>query len=407
MRIHPDSPVDLTYCTNIHPADGWQAVRENVFSYAPALKAEFSPQHPFGVGLRLSNRESCELLTGDALPQFREDLQQHGLYVALINGFPYGPFHKQTVKADVYAPDWRNPERAAYTKRLAAILDGLLPDGMDGGISTCPLAYNEWIDDPNGDMDTMAVQLAGVVKVLAEIESRSGRFLHLDIEPEPDCLLESSSQLVHFFEEHVLCAGRASLAQAVGCTTDKAEALLRRHLSVCLDTCHAAVLWEPIESCLANYRRAGIAIGRVQISSALDVKFAGDPGIRNRQLDHLGTFADPVYLHQVVARLPGGETLRYHDLEPALADENSHPAGSTWRIHFHVPLHQEQFGNLGSTRSAILDTLRHLGRDRFTTHLEIETYTWDVMPTEYRSSLLASLTREFEWLTSVLPDRAL
>ena len=128
MHISP-GPFHLTYCTNIHAADGWEGVYANLKQYATALKARFSPSAPFGVGLRLSAREASELLEGDRLREFRAFLDREGLYVALINGFPYGPFHGTPVKANVYAPDWRDEARVDYTIDLIRILQALLPRG--------------------------------------------------------------------------------------------------------------------------------------------------------------------------------------------------------------------------------------------------------------------------------------
>src|SRR3954463_15066406 len=110
--------LQLTYCTNIHPAHGWADVFENLRRYTPPLKARLSPDRPFGIGLRLSGAESSELLIGDRLGAVVAWLKQEGLYVFTLNGFPYGPFHRQPVKAMVHAPDWREEERVAYTLRL-------------------------------------------------------------------------------------------------------------------------------------------------------------------------------------------------------------------------------------------------------------------------------------------------
>jgi sugar phosphate isomerase/epimerase len=397
MRLHPDSSVDLTYCTNIHPANGWSAVRSNVLEYASALKAAFAPNCPFGVGLRLSSRESIELLEGTALSGFKSELDAAGLYVSLINGFPYGPFHQQAVKAEVYAPDWRDPERAAYTVRLAKILSVLLPAGADGGISTCPLTYAAWVDDRSKDMDLMASHLVDVVQELVELHAQTGAEMHIDIEPEPDCVLERSDQLVAFYEDHLLAHGVGRLSERSGCTRSEAERAIRRHVAVCLDTCHAAVVSESIDDCIANYREAGIAIGRVQISSALDVRFEEDDAARDAQRRRLGEFADSVYLHQVVSQEHDGSVQRFGDLPEALAAPD--PGGARqWRIHFHVPIFTEEFHGLGSTRGHILDLLDAQRAEPVTRHLEIETYTWDVLPGEMQTDLLSSLTREFEWL---------
>ena len=85
MRI---SSFQLTYCTNIHAADGWKGVLANLRRYAPPLKARFSADAPFGVGLRLSAREARELLADNRLQEFRTFLDDNGLYIAVINGFP-------------------------------------------------------------------------------------------------------------------------------------------------------------------------------------------------------------------------------------------------------------------------------------------------------------------------------
>src|SRR4029453_11415487 len=143
--MHIRNDLHLTYCTNIHAADGWEAVYANIRQYATALKARFSPASPFGVGLRLSAREAGELLEGGRLIHFKAFLDDHGLYVAVINGFPYGPFHGTPVKASVYAPDWRDPARVSYTLDLIRILQALVPEAVDGGVSTAPLSYKPWM----------------------------------------------------------------------------------------------------------------------------------------------------------------------------------------------------------------------------------------------------------------------
>src|SRR5262249_18213886 len=141
MYIGANDSFQLTYCTNIHPANGWRAVLANLEHYAPALKARFAADRSFGIGLRLSGQESEELLRGEQLDEFQAFLEQRGLYVFTLNGFPHGPFHRQAVKGAVHAPDWREEERVQYTLRLVAVLARLLPEHTDGGISTSPLSY--------------------------------------------------------------------------------------------------------------------------------------------------------------------------------------------------------------------------------------------------------------------------
>ena len=96
----------LTYCTNIHPGESWDQVFENVRTHVLAVKARVAPEQRFGVGLRLSARAARTLAERPRLTEFRDFLAAHQLYVFTINGFPYGPFHAEPVKAAVYRPDW-------------------------------------------------------------------------------------------------------------------------------------------------------------------------------------------------------------------------------------------------------------------------------------------------------------
>ena len=163
MHRGTDNFFHLTYCTNIHPGNGWSEVYGNLQRYASPLKARLAPSGAFGIGLRLSGRESSELLQDDSLQQFQAFLQEHGLYVFTLNGFPYGPFHQQPVKAQVHAPDWRDEERVRYTLRLIEILAFLLPDQLDGSISTSPLSYKAWVD--RRDSTTWAHLTHNIVRV--------------------------------------------------------------------------------------------------------------------------------------------------------------------------------------------------------------------------------------------------
>ncbi len=232
----------LTYCTNIHAADGWDAVLANIRRYAPALKARLSPAAPFGIGLRLSAREARELRDGGRLRDLRTFLDDEGLYVAIINGFPYGHFHGRPVKADVYAPDWRDNARVDYTIDLAHILAALLPDGIDGGVSTAPLSYKPWMADATAaDWRDITRQVARVAAEMARIRNERGALIHLDIEPEPDCSIENTDESVQFFTGQLMPHGAPALAAEMGLTEETARELLREHVKLCFDCCHFAV----------------------------------------------------------------------------------------------------------------------------------------------------------------------
>jgi len=342
--------VHLTYCTNIHPAVGWEAVLESLRAHAPALKARLSPDAPFGIGLRLSGAESSELLSGDRLARFREWLDSEGLYVFTINGFPHGTFHGQPVKADVHAPDWRSEERVAYTLRLAEILRALLPEGVDGTISTNPLSYAPWLDD-----DGLAAATRNMVRVGDELR---GTRIALAIEPEADGALATIEDLIRWWPDAL-------------------------DATVCFDACHSAVAYENPDEVLDALDAAGIRVGKAQLSAALTVP----AGAR----EELRAFADPIYLHQVTER---GSLRTWPDLPEALSADGS----EEWRVHFHVPIFVERYGAMQSTQEHLRRSLERVE----TSHLEIETYTWDVLPGDLKVSSVDSIAREYEWVLGVL-----
>ncbi len=351
----------LTYCLNIHPGETWEENVAAIRKYAAAVKERVSPDLPFGLGLRLSARAASELRP--QVPAFRDYLADAGMYVFTINGFPYGRFHATRVKELAYEPDWSRPERRAYTEVLAWILAELLPEGVDGSISTVPVAYGKALSAEAVD------NLVRTAEALARIEEQTGRTVVLALEPEPDCLIETTDEAVRLWGE---LRARAS-----------AEVL--RFLGVCLDTCHAAVEFESPADSIRRLRAAGIPVPKIQISSALVVPPGADP------VQLLAPFADEVYLHQTRV-MSDGRLLRFPDLSDAL-DENPH---GEWRVHFHVPLHFAGGEGLGST-AAFLDAAffsEALAPDR---HLEIETYSFDVLPGP-GGNVVDSIASEFDWL---------
>ena len=395
MKLSEEA-IHLTYCTNIHASSGWEGVRANLARYAPPLKARFSPDKPFGIGLRLSGVESCEGLEGTRLEDFRAWLEAEGLYVFTMNGFPYGPFHGQAVKAEVHAPDWRSEERVAYTLRLVEMLAYLLPEGTEGGISTSPLSYKAWVnaDDP-ALWETLTKNVVRVAEALVRVKETQGKTIHLDIEPEPDGLLGTNAELVSFYKDWLLTEGAASLARRLGGTEDEARVRLLEHIQVCFDTCHAAVAFEEPAAVLAEFAEVGIKVGKVQISSALRVPLPD--GDRDETAQRLLPFAESTYLHQVVQRNHDGSFTQYPDLSEAL-EYIQNPAAAEWRIHFHVPTFAEGYGELGSTQETISETFKLLRERPFTNHLEIETYTWEVLPPGLKTDLGESIAREYEWV---------
>ncbi len=398
MRL--SSGQHFTYCTNIHPSSGWQEVMANLERYALPLKAAFSPNEPFGIGLRLSGDESCDVLEDSNLGHFKHFLDERGLYVFTMNGFPYGPFHAQAVKANVHAPDWRDEERVRYTLRLIQILEHLLPDGMTGGISTSPLSYKAWVDGSTSTWETLTNNVVRVAEELYRVKER-GVSIHLDLEPEPDGLLENSEEVVRFYQNWLLDYGAMILARCLDLSRSEAQEVLLEHIQICFDTCHVAVAYEEPADVLQRFEEVGIKVGKVQISSALEVALPKDKAAREEVAETLKSFVESTYLHQVVQKNADGTFTQYPDLPDALPHiQDSH--ATEWRVHFHVPIFTERFGELNSTQEGIVKTFDLLKEKSFTEHLEIETYTWDVLPQELKVGMLESIKREYEWVFGVL-----
>jgi hypothetical protein len=383
----------LTYCTNIHAGETWPDIRANLESFLPPIKRQVSPEAPMGVGLRLSGIAADALAEPEALDELRAFLAREGLYVFTINAFPYGPFHGTRVKEEVYQPDWMTPERLRFTNLAADILASLLPEGVEGSVSTVPGTFKPLAAAPDASermaeaMVRHAVHLVGIVR-------GTGRRVALAVEPEPCCFLETIEETVAFWRDYLLAApARQLLCGLTGLDEREADAALRRHLGVCYDVCHAAVEFEDPAGSLAALAEAGIRVTKLQLSSALRLPKVG-PDAETL----LRPFDEGVYLHQTVEQRDG-EIVRHVDLGPALSALRAGEAGGEWRVHCHVPVFLDRFGPLHSTRDFLKAVLAICRERPVSDHLEVETYTWDVLPAEHKGASKAeAIARELLWV---------
>jgi sugar phosphate isomerase/epimerase len=394
---HPDLG-HLTYCTNIHPGETWSEVFANLERYLPAIKRQVAPDRALGVGLRLSAIAADALGEPSAMEELKGFLAEHDLYVFTINGFPFGPFHGRPVKEQVYQPDWRQEARVTYSDRLANRLAELLPDdpALPGSISTVPGTFKPLAEAP-GAIERMARNMIRHAAHLAGIRERTGRTIALALEPEPRCFLETIDETVGYFEQHLFGAAAVrQLCDITGLAPGAAKDALRRHLGVCYDVCHAAVEFEDPAGSLQALRAAGIGIPKLQLSAALRIATVGP-----ETAEQLRPFDEPVYLHQVVAR-QNGRLTRYLDLPQAL-EALAQNQGAEWRVHFHVPIFLEQLRDFSTTQVFLGEILSLHRGEPISAHLEVETYTWDVLPERYRQVDVASaVARELAWVVEQL-----
>ena len=380
----------LAYCTNIHRGETWDQTFETLKRYTLDVRKRVCPQDPYAIGLRLGADAARELAQPDVLKAFRHWLDKENCYVFTINGFPYGKFHGTRVKELVYQPDWTTPERLEYTNLLFDLLAEIVPEGVEGSVSTVPVSYKELI---NTDRHVREAR-KNLWKCVAHIEQLSratGKKLHLGLEPGPLCYLETSEETVKFFEEMR--------------KDHPGDMRLDDHLGVNYDCCHLAVEFENPHEALGRLQQHKIRVSKIHLSSALKVH----PTAEAREA--LAAFTDDIYFHQVVERNSSGELHRYRDLENALAaDPSTQPhLPEEWRIHFHVPLHTQPGDHFETTSDHIEGTLDYVKQHPgLCSHFEMETYTWEVLPPELkRRSVVDQLVDEYGWTIRQLEQRGL
>jgi sugar phosphate isomerase/epimerase len=385
------SPLPLGYCTNVHPAQSVGELLAGLDRYTVPVMRRVG--RPLAAGLWLARPVVDEVLAApDGVARLAAAVRERGLTVHTLNAFPYGDFHAARVKENVYLPDWTSAERLEYTERCAAVLAGLLPDGGEGSISTLPLGFKGF-DGPTGFLQA-AEQLTDCALAFARLGADTGRTVRLAIEPEPFCLLETTEEVTEFF--HVLWG----VAAARG-----AEAAVREHVGVCYDVCHQAVEFEDPAACVAALDRAGVRVNKVQVSCAVEL---ADPGDNRTGRDALRRFVEPRYLHQVFARLPDGRAIGAADLTATFLDSpgEEFASASVWRVHFHVPVHAERMGPLGTTRAALRPALAAVAGLSYAPHVEVETYTWSVLPGEGSADLVAGLAAEIDATQRLMDELA-
>ncbi len=398
MRIINNS--HLSYCTNIHSGETFKEVWNQLKEHTTIVYKKIETNTPFGIGLRLSALAAKEVLENNQLFDFKDWLFEHNMYVFTLNGFPYGGFHHTTVKDKVHHPDWQTRERMEYTKNLCDILSVLLPETVEGGISTSPLSYKYWytkVSEIEEVKHKSCIQLLEVVRYMIKIKEQTGKLLHLDIEPEPDGVIETSDEWIDFFKKYLIPNGVTMLTKQLNMTSLEAETAIRTHVQLCYDICHFAVGYEDPEVVVGKMDQYGINIGKMQISSALKVNISKDEKQLAEIKNLLINFDEPTYLHQTVLKKREGGLQYYRDLKPALKkiDIKYH---KELRTHFHVPVFTHNYSVLQSTQDDIIKTLNLWRKDPFTKHLEVETYTWEVLPDELKTDMDTLIFQEIEWV---------
>ena len=388
----------LTYSTLVHPADNWDQLWTSLNTYLPRVKARVSPDAPFGVCIRLA-APTAELLVASAAERakLKRFLADHDLYVYTVNAFPYGAFKGTIVKEQVYEPDWRTEARTQYTRNVADILADITRADIAPSIQTAPLGFKPNVTGP----DVIASYTEHVLRVaahLVQLEARTGRTVTLAIEPEPHCFLETTDETVAYFTGHLYTGAAAGrLAKLAAIPLSEAHVALRRHIGIVFDIGHQAVGFEHIPTSLQTLTDASVPIFKLQEVAAMHI-----PEVTQAAVDALAPYARTVYLTQTVEK-KNGRLTKFLNVEDAFAAWQTDPGPREWRIHFHVPVFLEDLGAFRTTRFALEEALKFHKATPLSRQLEIETYTWDVLPDHLKTGdIVDYVCREIEWVKGEL-----
>ncbi len=389
----------LSYCTNIHSGESWKDTFKNLQTYLLSIKDQIAKNNSFGIGLRLSWQAVSELSNKRVLDSFKAWLDSNNVYVFTINGFPYGNFHGKVIKDQVHTPDWTSVERKEYTILLFDVLCQLLPKDITGGVSTSPISYRYWFTT-NSALEKAKLKsceyLIDVVDHLISIKEQTNKSLHLDIEPEPDGVIENSDEFLEFYTNYLVEKGGIILMDKRNCTKEEATDYIKEHIQLCFDVCHFSVAYEKPTEVIQKMKEHDIKIGKVQLSAALKYHRLEEDRISDLK-KILTPFHEPSYLHQTVVHTHNNDYLKFKDLNDAIKEIEQINLKEV-RTHYHVPVFLATYENLQSTQDDLIETLALWNKEAFTNHLEVETYTWEVLPNQMQVALVTAIVRELNWV---------
>ena len=384
--------IHLGYCTNIHRGETWEETWKRLDIHTMEVRRRVLPMsEPYGIGLRLGHQAAHDLASSPCqMAEFQEWLEKNNSYVFTINGFPYGAFHGTRVKEQVFKPDWSTQERLDYTCLLFDILGKLLPKGMSGSVSTLPGSHKTF-KIGSDEIERIFSNLKLCKDHIKRVSDETGHDLHLGLEPEPLGLFETSGETIKFFGLY--------LDQYPG------DAEFLKYVGMNYDTCHLAIEYEDAMESLTRLTEHGVRISKLHFSNALRLK----PTPEN--LKRLAAFNEPVYFHQVIIRDGDQPLRRFPDLDLALAAVERDPsiAGEEWRVHFHIPLHARPSDGFEDTSDHLTGAMDWLAKNPGACkHIEMETYTWEVLPDAMRSAGVEDqLVKEYEWTLAEMARRGL
>ncbi len=368
----------LCHCMNVFPGITPKEKMRAFEEFLPVIRGKVpAVDGPFPAGLWLDAPTVSMLKKQHLEKDFAARIRDLGFYAYTANAFPYGVFHGTTVKTAVYHPDWTTQDRLEYTCAVADILALLLPEEQSGSISTLPGGYGP--EFPETLWRDAAEHLLQAGDHLRRLYDRTGRRIRLAVEMEPDCAWESPREFLAFYDRYMRGDDRADW------------------VGVCYDTCHQELLGDEPGAGYRLLQSAGVPIPKIQLSAALRAE--GEASKERLAAE----FTDGVYLHQTrIPSVSGGMEKKYADLPDALADRANRDR--TWISHYHVPVFADEIApGLYAEKKELHAVLEAWKAAPEGVNLELETYTYDVMPAHLKEGGREhAMAREMRYVLSIL-----
>lgn len=382
----------ITYCSNIFKNNNGTQLLNSLNKY----KKEFKSYKD--ISICVSNNIINELNEKKNLNKILTWKKINKKNIPLINGFVYKNFHQNLIKENIYYPDWTKKERFNFTKNTIFFAQKINKRSKICGISTLPITYKLWIKNNTKYNIKKAINFFfEILKILIKIKKYKNILIHIDIEPEPFCLLEDCKDFIYFFKSWILPELEEKIKIYLNVKKNKAKNVITKHLNLCFDICHSAVMFENQKLSLDLIKKFKIKIGRVQISSAIKIK-----KINKHNFNHLNFLNKSPFLHQSLMKLNNLKYIKNNDFKNIKIINNE--IIKEIRIHCHVPIYKKKItNNIYTTQKELKNSLMNILKYDFTRNLEIETYTYNMLYKK-KSNKIKSMIKEYNWLINLIKN---
>lgn len=409
----------LSYCTNIHKGESWNEVFTNIKKYTVNVKKLITRKKWFSIGLCLSNKSVKSLTKKNILKKFQKWLLKKYIYIQTINSFCFTNFHEKNIKQKIYNPNWGTYERYIFTKQIINIIKHTLLITTTGTISTVPLFYKYTIKTKKEKYILLQKSIINLMNILIHLK-KINKNISICMEPEPDCYLEKTSDVITFYNKRLYIHGNEYLQKNYKITKKINKQLIKKYIKVCYDICHFSLFKEKIQQTLSKFKKEKIDIGKIQLSSGLKTNEPKNYFLKNNFFKKLNKITKKTpFLHQAYSTIINKNNTissHYKDLfeikkRPLLEKKPIKMINKKiWKVHYHIPLYKSKHQNFKTTQKEISNLFRILlnsKKYKIPTSIEIETYTWDNFKKSQKINLLTSIVNEYKYTLFLIKKYAI